>query len=242
MAGWVVEASNVHEGDTVVEIGPGHGILTRELLKKGARVVAIEKDPSLVAELENTFVREIDTGTLTIYHDDIRDFTPTVSLLSTRYVVVANIPYYITGYILRAFLTTEFQPAHMTVLIQKEVAERIVAKDGKESLLSLSVKAYGNPSLVRVVKAGAFSPPPKVDSAILHIENISRERFSSKAHEERFYELLHAGFASKRKQLGASLGTLVAEDKLVSAGIHKTARPEDVRFSNWITLATLSQF
>ena len=129
-----------------------------------------------------------------------------------KYKLVANIPYYITGQILRMFLEAKNQPKDMVLLVQKEVAERIVAKEnkqhGKESLLSLSVKAFGEPKIIRIVKKGSFNPPPKVDSAVLHISDISRKRFVDfprawpwgKA-EKLFFECLHAGFAHKRKQL-----------------------------------------
>ncbi len=235
IAGWVADAIPLTHDSVVLEIGPGHGILTRELLMRAGKVVAIEKDSALVAELRNTFATEIERGQLTLIDQDIRDFDPSqYPILGTRYSVLANIPYYLTGYIIRKFLTVRLQPVAMALLIQKEVAERIVARDGKHSLLSLSVHAYGTPRIMHIVKAGAFSPPPKVDSAVLSITEISRDRFTSTLHEETFYTVLHTAFGSKRKQVGSTLSTLMNTKTLEAAGIPKTARPEDVRLEEWI--------
>jgi 16S rRNA (adenine1518-N6/adenine1519-N6)-dimethyltransferase len=223
-------------GDIVLEIGPGHGILTRELLKHAGRVVAVEKDPGLYTELQDTFAGEIASARLTLIEQDVRDFDPS-SLLPTPYSLVANIPYYITGYIIRKFLTHQHQPHNMALLIQKEVAERITARNGKHSLLSLSVHAYGTPRIAHTVRAGAFSPPPKVDSAVLVVENIHRNHFLDPAHEERFFTLLHCAFQSKRKQIGSTLAQVVSPDAFMSCHIPKTARPEDVQLREWLLLA-----
>ncbi len=171
----VAEAGNIIPGETVLEIGPGKGMLTRELIALGARVTAVEKDPLMVAILKNEFEKEIKNETLTLVHGDVRDQSVLNPGLAQKYKVIANIPYYITGELLRMFLTTADQPATIVFLVQKEVAERI-ARSKKESLLSLSVKAYGTPRYVRTVKAGSFNPPPAVDSAILAIEHISRKK------------------------------------------------------------------
>ncbi|MBP9760070.1 MAG: ribosomal RNA small subunit methyltransferase A [Candidatus Pacebacteria bacterium] len=238
IAGWVASAVPLTHKDTVLEIGPGHGILTRELLMRAGRVIAIEKDPLLVAELQETFREEIAVGHLILVEQDIRDFEPSsLYKKNTAYSLVANIPYYLTGYIIRKFLSTEYQPTNIAVLIQKEVAERIVARNNKESLLSLSVKAYGTPELVRTVKAGAFSPPPKVDSAILHIRDISRSQFLSARHETQFFELLRTAFSARRKTLGATLKGIVSDEILGQCAVPKTARPEDVRLGAWLTLS-----
>lgn len=226
----VADAGHLEPGETVVEVGPGKGILTRELLKAGARVYAIEKDSVLVATLNETFKKEIADGSLTLIEGDAR--VARINL-ATSYKVIANIPYYITGELMRMFLTTEHQPTTIVFLIQKEVAERIV-KSKKESLLSLSVKVYGTPRYVKTVKAGSFSPPPSVDSAILAIDNISRKNFEH-ASEEKFFVLLHAGFGQKRK-------TLVGN--LKKAGLYREGMPldpkvraEDVSLETWPALA-----
>lgn len=246
-AAWVADAAHLTDADTVLEIGPGRGILTRELLKRAGKVVAIEKDPALVSELKATFSDELNAGNLVLIEMDVRDFDPTThdSLLETRYSLVANIPYYITGRILRQFLTADRQPTAMVLLVQKEVAERVVVKktkpydsaQGKESLLSMSIKAYGTPEYVRTVKSGAFSPPPKVDSAILAIRDISRKNFVEEGAEGRFFELLHAGFANKRKQLAGNLGTLLPEGAMETCGIPHNARAETLAVEQWLCLA-----
>jgi 16S rRNA (adenine1518-N6/adenine1519-N6)-dimethyltransferase len=168
-------------------------------------------------------------------------FHPTSFILSNQYKLIANIPYYITGAILEKFLSTEHQPRQMVLLLQKEVAERIVAKDGKESVLSISVKAYGTPRLVAKVPAGAFAPAPQVDSAIISIENISREFFKD-VDEKKFFQLLKSVFGKKRKQLGGSLSDFLenreqAQKILTELGIEVKTRPEDLRISDWKRIA-----
>src|SRR3989344_3457719 len=144
----LAEAVNVRPGETILEIGPGKGALTRELIATGARVVAVEKDPALVLGLRETFKRELASQQFELIERDVRDFAPQSSKLEAgSYVIAANIPYYITGEIIRQFLETDVQPRSMALLIQKEVADRIIARDGKESILSLSVKAYGKPKI-----------------------------------------------------------------------------------------------
>lgn len=237
IAGWVASAVPITKEDTVLEIGPGHGILTRELLKIAKKVVALEKDADLVQELQEIFSEEITLGKLVLLEVDVRDFDPaTCPHLKPTYSLVANIPYYITGFIIRQFLTAKKQPVAIAVLIQKEVAERIVAKDKKHSLLSLSVYAYGTPRLCKVVKAGAFSPPPKVDSAILSITDISRDKFKNTAQEQRFFETARTAFSQKRKTLGASLKKVFTDEDYTRCGIDKKTRPEDVSVDVWLCL------
>jgi len=232
IAGWVADAAHLTHEDTVLEIGPGHGILTRELLTRAGKVIAVEKDPALVAELRMLFSDEIANGTLTLIEEDVRDFDP--STLTTPYTLAANIPYYITGRIIRQFLTARHQPTRIVLLMQKEVAERIVARDQKESLLSLSVKAYGTPELVRTVKAGAFSPPPKVDSAILAIHEIQRNLFTSSAHERLFFTTIRAAFQNKRKTIGASLKNTTVLERILAQNISPSTRPESIQHQVWI--------
>ena len=220
------------DGETFIEIGPGKGVLTRELLELGP-VVAVEKDPALIFILRERFSGEIASGKLRLVEKDVRDFDPaSCNLQAARYVVAANIPYYITGEIIRQFLTSERQPRAMALLVQKEVADRIVARDGKESILSLSVKAYGTPRIIAKVGKSHFSPPPKVDSAILVIDGISKRVFAD-VKEAAFFALLHRGFASKRKMLR---GNLDATQGFDLCGISDTARPEDITLEQWTCL------
>ncbi len=237
----LVEAAGVRPGDAVVEIGPGTGALTKELLAAGGQVLAIEKDPSLVVRLRETFAHEVDSGRLTVLEQDVRDFSPVDhGLTQGTYVLAANIPYYITGEIIRQFLTAVSQPRTIALLIQKEVADRIVARDGKESILSLSVKVFGTPRVVRKVSAGNFNPPPSVDSAIIAITNISRTTLQD-LDEKKFFTVVKAGFASKRKVLRSNLSKQFDAEKVssafVEAGVSGTARGEDLPLSTWIALA-----
>lgn len=239
-AQWVsrdlIVSLSLRENETILEIGPGKGALTKELLKTGHKVIAVEKDTLLVSELRTTFASEITSGQLQLLERDIRGFVPEENdLFDHSYILAANIPYYITGEIIRLFLETRAQPRAMALLIQKEVAVRIVARDKKESILSLSVKAYGTPHLVAKVPAGCFNPPPSVDSAVLLISDISRTYFTTLS-EEQFFTVVKAGFAAKRKQLGGNLGKVFgtkAAEALESAGIEKTARAEDLTLEQW---------
>ena len=263
----IVKAGNVQKEDLVLEIGPGKGVLTKALLSIGAKVIAVEKDDELVLELQRKFSREISLKQLNLVHADILDLElPHLAMsrmpldtdiTTTPYKIVANIPYYITGQILRMFLESDNQPTSMTLLMQKEVAERIVAKpslrssvarsvksgfrakDQKESLLSLSVKIFGEPKIVRVVGRGAFSPQPNVDSAVLNIENISRVRLDGVS-EKIFFNIIHLGFAHKRKQLLPNLISLFKKEILVKAfekcGVNLKARAEDLSLETWLKL------
>ena len=217
----------------VLEIGPGTGMLTRELLKKAKKVIAVEADRELFEKLQADFVPEIASGQLELIHGDIRTYPlNTTTVGNCGYAVVANIPYYLTGEIFRMFLTAEHQPNSMTLLVQKEVAERI-ARSKKESILSLSIKAFGTPKYEFTVPRGAFRPSPKVDSAVLTIRDISRKNFAAKNEEERFFTFLHAGFAHKRKFVRKNL----AEASLPQGDIPEKARAEDLRLSDWLALA-----
>ncbi|HET8581351.1 MAG TPA: 16S rRNA (adenine(1518)-N(6)/adenine(1519)-N(6))-dimethyltransferase RsmA [Candidatus Paceibacterota bacterium] len=236
----MVAAAHIDERSTVLEIGPGQGVLTEALLAAGARVVAIEKDPALALGLRGRFAGEIAAGKLVLIEGDTRDHAPDSLPIEGAYAVAANIPYYITGEIIRTLLTAKHQPTTIALLIQKEVAQRIVARDGKESILSLSVKAYGVPRIVRTVPAGAFRPAPSVDSAILAIEDVPRAFFGGFS-EDAFFRIVKAGFAEKRKQLGGNLKALASAEEvsraLASAGIDPTVRAEDVALQQWAALA-----
>lgn len=214
----------------VLEVGPGTGKLTRALLARAKKVIAVETDERMIPLLRETFPQELAHGQLELLHADIRSFP--LETLPKGYQVVANIPYYLTGELVRQLLTAPNQPSALTLLVQKEVAERI-ARAKKESLLSLSVKAFGEPLYAFTVQRGAFSPAPKVDSAVLVIQRISRGRFASEAEEARFFALLHAGFGHKRKQLAKNL-------KDAGFSLHRLPekiRAEDLSFEDWLSLA-----
>ena len=231
----------------VLEIGPGTGILTAELLKTGARVLAIEKDTRAVDLLRTKFLTECTSGKLNIVEGDVLDETHLSQLglpgkpEDGRYALVANIPYYITGAILRKFLEGSPRPNRMVLLVQKEVAERIVARDGKESILSVSVKSFGKPRIIATVPPGAFVPPPTVDSAILEIGEISAHTFDSRHIDiQKFFSIIHAGFAHKRKFAIRNLEAVIPREKLLEIwrkySIPEKIRSEDMLLASWFDI------
>jgi 16S rRNA (adenine1518-N6/adenine1519-N6)-dimethyltransferase len=225
-------AAKLSPGATVFEIGPGTGQLTRELLKLAKKVIAIEADEELFEKLRTDFADNISSGRLELMHGDIRSFD--IASLPKGYSLVANIPYYLTGEIFRMFLASENQPSSMTLLVQKEVADRI-ARSKKESMLSLSVKAYSTPKYEFTIKHGAFRPAPKVDSAVLTVRDISRKNFKTHAEEKRFFALLHAGFAHKRKFVRNNLAEAgFTRQDLVT--IPEKARAEDLSLQQWLAI------
>ncbi len=259
----IIKAGRVVKGDTVLEIGPGQGALTKRLLSAGANVIAIEKDDRLIPVLEELFAKEIQSKQLTLIHGDVLEFDVfTYGLRTKDYKLIANIPYYITGEITRKFLSGNFQPSLIVVLVQKEVAERITTtiqgssktKEGKESILSISVKVYGEPKYIQTVKAGCFFPPPKVDSAILLIDNISKDKFkrldsagvyareygygndSGEGIEQKFFEVVKAGFAHKRKTLSSNLKQIISKEKLAKLGIKENERAENLTVKQWLEI------
>jgi len=245
----IIEAGEITKDDVILEIGPGKGALTTKLLEKAGVVIAVEKDRDLLELLKEKFQKEINNGSLVLVHDDILEFDvlPYVGLMA-KYKVIANIPYNITGAILKKFLTEENQPKLMVLMVQNEVAKRIVAirqaqgkLKTKESILSISVKAYGEPKLVMKVPARYFSPAPKVDSAVIQIKNISRKIFKeNKINEEKFWKIIHAGFAHKRKMLLSNLTELSARQDLARVFeelvISEKIRAEDLKLSDWISI------
>ncbi len=235
----MITASEIKTGDFVLEIGPGRGALTKKLLSAGANVIAIEKDETLADELKFSLKDFVKNKQLEIIKADALTFIPgTQDKLKSGYKIVANIPYYITGALIEKFLTEKKQPSSVTFLVQKEVAERIVTKDGKESILSISIKVFGNPKYIATVPKGAFAPAPKVDSAIVHIANVSNDIFEkNKITEERFFEVVKKGFAHKRKQLGRNLDDVVEKNKFEECGIDLKTRAEELKAEDWVCLS-----
>jgi len=235
----IADAAGLTPDSTVLEIGPGTGMLTKALLARAKKVIAVEADHELIAPLRETFAEEIQQGRFELVEGDVRSFD--TNTIKGAYSLVANIPYYITGEILRQFLTAEHQPTDITVLVQKEVAVRI-AREKKESLLSLSVKVYGTPSYVFTVPRGAFRPAPNVDSAVLRIANISRDRFI-RGSEARFFEIIRAGFAHKRKQLANNLELVSTPEKIASVfselQLSPKIRSEELSLEQWLTLSSV---
>ncbi len=238
----MVSAGKVTASDTVLEIGPGEGVLTHALLETGAKVIAVEFDQDLIPKLTERFGVAISSGQLELVEADIMKFdVKNYKLSANSYKLVANIPYYITGAIFEKFLTEKNHPSCLVVLIQKEVATRIVTRDGKESILSLSVKAFGVPKIITKVPASAFRPAPKVDSAVLLVENISNQHFSDSSKITHFFDVLHAGFAHKRKLVVRNLEKIAPIEVIASLftelGISEKARAEDIPLEKWILIA-----
>lgn len=243
----IVEAGNIKPEDVILEIGPGTGALTDKLLGARGLVLAVEKDDKLYEILKTKYNKEISTGQLTLIHDDILNFEfKNYNLAPSPYKLISNIPYNITGAILEKFLSAEHQPELIVILVQKEVAERIVGNCGrlastKESILSISVKAYGKPRYVETVKAGSFAPAPKVDSAIIAINDISKNFFTNFS-EKAFFRLLHAGFRAKRKKLSSNLSVIFEKGEVLEAfknlNLDENLRAEDVGIETWKKIAS----
>ncbi len=232
----MAETAELNSSDTVLEVGPGTGILTRVLLASGARVIAVEKDSRWTTALAESMGHPAN---LTVVNNDFRDWWLSASrqsILGDKYKIVANIPYYLTGELFRQWLSANQLPTTIVCLTQKEVAERIVGAK-RESLLSLSIKAYGQPKIIRAVKRTHFSPPPKVDSAILAINHISRQHLPNPIIEKRFFDLLRVSFASPRKMLGGKLPALV--ERFAACQISPRARAETLKLEQWLCLARL---
>lgn len=238
----IIEAAHIAPEETVLEIGPGTGILTETLLGTGAKVIAVEKDQRALEGLGEKFRNEVKEGKLVLQYGDILETDrATFGLTDGGYALVANIPYYITGAILESFLEHAPRPDRMVLLVQKEVAQRIIAADKKESILSISVKAFGVPKIIALVPRGAFVPPPNVDSAILSIDAVSGNKFTERGLEiRRFFDLVKTGFAHKRKYAKSNLAPLISTEDLDSAwakaGLDEKIRAEDMTLDQWIRL------
>lgn len=236
-------SGEISPADIIVEIGPGKGALTDKLLLEAKKIIAIEKDRELFEFLKEKYNIEIKNKKLVLLNEDILDFEPNkYNLKNKNYKIIANIPYNITGAILKKFLSSNEQPERMVLLIQKEVAERIIARDNKESILSLSVKAYGEPKQMMKVHKRFFSPSPKVDSAIITINNISKNNFKTKKDEDRFFEIIKAGFAHKRKVLRKNLESIQITNQKVAEifeklKINPNARAEDIKIETWLLIS-----
>jgi 16S rRNA (adenine1518-N6/adenine1519-N6)-dimethyltransferase len=244
----IIAASEIQKGESVLEIGPGTGILTKRLLESGARVIAVEMDDRAIGVLKDKFATDIVSEQLDLIHEDILELRKKPSFghyLADRspYALIANIPYYITGAILQSFLEGEIRPNRAVLLVQKEVADRIMARDGKESILSVSVKAFGEPKMVAKVSKGAFTPPPTVDSAILAIHKISDSQFTARNLNIRhFFTVVQAGFAHKRKFLIRNLEDVTSAGELGEVwqklSLDPKVRAEDISVSTWLDIAS----
>jgi 16S rRNA (adenine1518-N6/adenine1519-N6)-dimethyltransferase len=238
----MIESGDIQEGETILEIGPGKGVLTARLLEKAGKVIAIEKDRDLVEILKERFKDEVENKKLEIIEGDCLEFDlHEYKLKKGNYKLIANIPYNITGAIIKRFLSEVPSPKAMILLVQKEVAERIVARNSKESILSLSVKAYGTPHYMMKVGKRFFSPAPKVDSAIVAIIGISRDNFKTKDDEDAFFAVVRASFAHKRKVVRKNLEEILGKEQIAQiftdVGISADARAEDLSFETFLAMS-----
>ena len=233
----ITRIAGVTDKNIVLEVGAGLGHLTAQLAKSAEQVVAVELDERFIPVLEENLA---EYQNIRIIQGDILSLNPQ-DLVQENYLVVANIPYYLTSRIIRNLLESELKPDRIILTIQYEVAQRVCAKSGKMSLLSLSVLMYGEPSLKMRIPAGAFFPPPKVDSAVVLV-NLYPEPLLDEKMRGKFFEIIKAGFLHKRKTLRNSLSKglawapIEADKLLIESGIDPQRRSETLSMDEWLKL------
>ncbi len=238
----IITSSNLNLDDVVLEIGPGEGVLTSALSKNSKKVIAIEIDEKLLPNLQERFQNK---NNVEIIHGDILSTNLPELLKDNKinsYKLIANIPYYITSKIIRLFLESKMPPEEMILMVQKEVAERIVAKPGKMSKLSASVQYYGEAEYLFSVGKENFTPPPEVDSAVVKIKNIKK---IDKDNSKKFFRIVRAGFCARRKTLLNNISNSfhidkkLVQEKLKTAGIIPTARAQELSIEEWEELSKI---
>jgi 16S rRNA (adenine1518-N6/adenine1519-N6)-dimethyltransferase len=233
--GAMVDAVDVQDTDTVLEIGPGLGTLTKHLVGRAKDVVAVEFDRDLAGNL----AKRVQNENLTVVHEDILSFD--FASVTAPYKVVANIPYYLTSNLIRVMSESTNPPEAAAILIQKEVAERVCAKPGDMSILSVTAQYYWEVSLGRMVEAELFTPPPKVDSQIL-IMKYRKEPLFEDVDSKQFFRLVKAGFSQKRKTLqnalsgGLSISKEQSKEMLDAADITINTRAQALPLDDWYAL------
>ncbi len=231
----IVETAGVNQDSTVLEIGAGLGSLTFFLAQKAGQVIAVEKDKALLPIAQQMLA---GFSNVRLIEDDILTLDLNSLQLPDGYLVVANIPYYITSAILRTLLSAENKPAKLVLTVQEEVAERICAQAGKMSLLALSVQVFGEPQIVMQIPAGAFYPAPEIDSAVLYVD-LFQEPAIPQEKLDSFFRLIKAGFSQKRKMLrntltsGLHLPREQVEALLEQAGIDPQRRAQTLSLEEW---------
>jgi 16S rRNA (adenine1518-N6/adenine1519-N6)-dimethyltransferase len=237
----IVQAAEISAGDFILEIGPGLGSLTRFLATNAHRVVGVEVDAALAA-ICRTELKEL--ANVKIIHGDALEIAPAQLGLPQGYLVVANIPYYITSPILRHLLEAEPRPRRIVLTVQKEVAARVCSKPPEMSLLAVSVQVHGAARLVSEIPARAFHPRPRVDSAILRIDCFDQPRVGPAALDE-FFRTVKAGFLQPRKMLrnsmaaGLHLPPADVETLLRGAGLDARRRAETLTIEEWIQVTDM---
>jgi len=232
----IAEAADIVPTDTVLEIGPGLGTLTSVLLRRANRVIAVEFDGELARKLPGQFPGK----SLTVLHEDILHFD--LDSLPKGYKVVANVPYYITSKIIEKLMTANNRPSVATLLVQKEVAQRIAARPGDMSILGVSAQIFAETTLAIEVPREYFTPPPKVDSQVVVLK-MHDQPLVAKEDERALFRVVKAGFSAKRKKLrssisaGLGISKQAAEELLRHAAINPDDRAEDLALTDWIRLA-----
>lgn len=237
--GRILSAAEISPGDAVLEIGPGRGFMTRELMNRGARIVAVEKDEELAAGLTTRFAGQSNVKIITA---DAREISiESLFPAHTSYKLVANLPYYAASPIIRRFLEATRKPQLMVVMVQKEVAQSMAADPGEMSMLSVATQLYGSPRIVTYVPPKAFRPTPKIISAIVRIDVYQTLALNLDS-TERFFRLVRAGFTARRKQVrnslkqGLSLSSEAAETILARAKVDPSRRAETLSLTEWGSL------
>lgn len=234
----ICDSGKVGEEDVVLEIGPGTGTLTAFLVRKAKQVIAVEYDAKLANELSS----RVKAANLQIINQDILSFD--LTSLPAEYKVIANIPYYLTSNLIRVLSETPNQASQIVLLVQKEVAQRVAAKPGDMSLLSVCAQFYWEASLGQVVPAELFIPPPKVDSQVLILSRRQKPLFED-VDEKMYFRVVKAGFASRRKTLLNSLAGGLRTDKeqiqqiLNLAQLDPALRPQNLSLEDWWALYTV---
>ncbi|MGB3304956.1 MAG: 16S rRNA (adenine(1518)-N(6)/adenine(1519)-N(6))-dimethyltransferase RsmA [Thermomicrobiales bacterium] len=235
----IAAVSGVETGDLVVEIGPGLGILTRQLLATGARVIGVELDRELAAFLRNDLDSHPD---FSLVEHDARHVDINAITGGMPYQVVANLPYSVATVVIRHFVESGNPPASLTVMVQREVAERMTAAPPAMSLLGLASQYYSDAEIAFIVPPDVFMPPPKVESAVVSMR-VREEQVLDATQRDRMFELATMAFQRKRKTLANGLSQGLARDKadvereIAAADVSPTARPQDIDVAGWIRLA-----
>ena len=241
----ILSIAGIGKTDIVLEVGPGRGALTFEIAKRAKKVFAVEKDRNLASQLHGDMEKS-RIKNCEIIEGDIRDIHPSIDFLGAeRYILLGNIPYYITARLFRKFLEEEpMQPEKIIFMVQREIAERIVSCEPDHTLLSVSIRAYGVPAIELFVPRTTFSPPPRVDSSVISVSLISRKRFATHGVSEKdFFRVLRAGFSHPRKVIISNIAeALSLEKKSISnlfqeIGIQEKARPSELSIEQWFFVA-----
>lgn len=235
----IVEVAEIKPGDKVIEIGPGMGILSREILAVGAELTAVELDRDLAALLRTDLA---DQPNFTLVEQDARYLDPNELMPNVEYQVAANLPYSVATVILRNLMESDHPPTRMTVMVQREVAERMTAEPGDMSLLGLATDLYAEAGIALIVPPDVFFPPPKVESAVVRMDTRAKLR-GTEAMRERMFELATMAFQRKRKTLsnGLSMGLGMPKSEtdeiLSSIGIDPKRRPQTLNVDEWLQVA-----